>query len=76
MDDQQAGCAAGFEHPPRWFHGSAQERDIVTECFAESPRVDEVALHVDHDQRGGSRIELEVVGLCGHHRHELSPSIW
>ena len=52
-------------------------RHVVAERFAEAARLDEVALHVDDDQRGGARIELELVRLGIHfgNAHQLASSL-
>jgi len=41
----------------RWFNGSLQPTDLITERFAETARFDKVTLHVNHDQRGPRRFE-------------------
>ena len=40
---------------------ACEQRDIVAERFAEAARLDEIALHVDDDQRGvrGSKVNGE-----------------
>ena len=61
VDDEQSGLTRGQEHPLGRWDRRAQQRDVVTERLAESARVDEVALHVDDQQRGRGRIEVKLV---------------
>ncbi len=57
------------EHAPGGRDGRAQQRDVVAERVAEAARLEEVALHVDDDQRGGGRVEFEGIGLSVDLRH-------
>src|SRR3970282_816677 len=60
VDDEEARGAAGLEHALGRRQGLEQERGVVAERLAETAGVHEVALEVDHDQRGRLRIELEL----------------
>jgi hypothetical protein len=51
MDDEHPGGSGGFEDPPRGLDGASQQRDVVAKRLAESTGIDEVALHVDDQQR-------------------------
>ena len=51
MDHQQAGVARGGEHRLQRLHRRLQPRHVVAERFAKSARLQEVALHVDDEQR-------------------------
>ena len=42
------------------FDRRQQQRGVVAELLAEAARQDEVALHVDDDQRRGLGIEVEI----------------
>ena len=64
-----AGGTACTQHAAGGIDGGAQQRDIVAECVAETARLEEVALHVDDDQRGGGRVEFEGIGLSVDLRH-------
>src|SRR6266508_2735532 len=63
VDDQEPALAGGPEDALGGRHGAAQKRDVVAERLAESARIHEVALEVDHHEGGGLRIELVLVGL-------------
>ncbi len=49
-----------------------KQRDVVAERFAEAARIDEVALHVDDDQRGGAGLESKGVRFRNHGGHGVS----
>src|SRR5215467_2225996 len=49
--------------------GGTEQRDVVAEGLTEAAGIDEVALEVDHQERGGLRMELELVGLGGDGGH-------
>jgi hypothetical protein len=59
--------------PPLVRDRFAEEGNVVAERFAEAARIDEIALHVDDDERAGARIEFELVGFCLDRRHRLLP---
>jgi len=46
-------------------HDGAETPDVVAECLAEAPWLDEVALHIDDDQRGAPRLEPVGIRLRG-----------
>src|SRR3954451_6918684 len=43
---------AAARHPLQRLHGRRQQSDVVPELLAEAAGLEEVALHVDDDQRG------------------------
>jgi hypothetical protein len=47
----------------------AEAGDVVAEALAEAAGLDEIALHVDHDQRCLRGIERELERLCVNHAH-------
>ena len=51
----------------------AQQRHIVAERLAKSARIDEVALHVDDDERNMFGLENKLVGFSAYTRHLLLP---
>jgi hypothetical protein len=69
MDDEHVGGSAGLEDAPGGLDDCAQQRNVVAERFAETTRIDEVALHVDDDQRRRARLERELIWLRGNSRH-------
>ena len=79
VDDQHARPRGQrVEHPRGRRDGAPQQRHVVAERLAEATRVDEVALHVDHDQRGRRGVELERVRLrvyLGHHASYSSTNV-
>jgi len=69
MDDHHLAGTGGVEHAPARPDHVLQRRDVVAERLAEPTRLDEVALHVDDDQRRRAWIELELVRFSGHRGH-------
>jgi hypothetical protein len=63
MDHQQPGGARRFEHGPAWRDRTAEQRHVVAERLPEAARLEEIALHVDDDQRGAGQIERHCLGL-------------
>ena len=57
VDHQHAGRARSAEDGPARADRGLQQRDVVTERFAEPAGLEEIALHVDDDER--SAIELD-----------------
>ena len=51
VDHQQAETTRGVEHRAARRDGRSQQRHVVAEGLAEAARLQEVALHVDDDQR-------------------------
>ena len=51
--------AGRVQHPLRGLDGGEQQRGVVAELLAEPAGQDEVALHVDDDERRGGRVELD-----------------
>ena len=64
MDDQQAGGAPRRQQPAVRLDRAAQLRDVVAQHFAEAAGLEEVALHVDDQQRATRWHEFELVGFC------------
>ena len=69
VDDEEPAGPCGLEHLLGGRHRAPQERDVVAEGVSEAARVDEITLEVDHQERGGLRMELELVGLGGDGGH-------
>ena len=69
VDDEHPELAGRLQHALGGRDGGTQQRDVVAQRLAEATGIDEVALHVDHQQRGRLQIELELVrlGLYGRH---------
>ena len=67
VDDHHAHAARRLEHAPARRDHRLQRRDVVAERLAEAAGLDEIALHVDDDQRRGRQIEREFVRF-GLHR--------
>ncbi len=76
MDHGPAGSAEPRDQPGHHGHDGAKRRDVVAERRAEPARLDEVALHVDDDERGPRGIDLQVEGVCGNERHQACPAMW
>ena len=62
VDDEHARFRAAASTRSVGGNRGEQER-VVTERLAEAAGIDEVALHVDDEQRGRRRIEIELVGF-------------
>jgi hypothetical protein len=67
VDHHHPHRARDVEHAPARRDHRLQRRDIVAERLAEAAGLDEVALHVDDDERRRLRVEVEFVRL-GLHR--------
>ena len=63
VDDQHVGCSRSVEHGLAGRDRAAKQRDVVAERLPEAARLEEVALHVDDDQRGARQIERDRLGL-------------
>src|SRR5258708_22560004 len=50
-DDEHAGAASGFQDLRGWPDRAPQPRDVVAERRPEPARLQEIALHVDDDER-------------------------
>ena len=59
VDDQQSGGARGLEHRSARRDRAAEQRHVVAERFPEAARLEEVALHVDDDERGAGQVERD-----------------
>ena len=66
----QSDLAGAVEQGPQRRDGAAQLSDVVAEALAEAAGFEEVALHVDDEQRGGRGVEGERVRarIDGGHR--------
>jgi hypothetical protein len=51
VDHDDPGAPRRLEHPSDRLDRRAQQRDVVAEQLAEAARLDEVALHVDDQER-------------------------
>ena len=65
VDDQHAGVARRLQHRRDRLHRARQLRDVVAERFAEAAGLQEVALHVDDEERRGRPVEIDRLGLRG-----------
>jgi hypothetical protein len=63
MDHQHVDGARRREHRLAGRDRAREQRDIVAERLAEAARLEEIALHVDDDQRGAGQIERHCLGL-------------
>ena len=62
MDDPHARRPKGRQHGSDRRDGVTQERHVVTQSGAEAAGLQEIALHVDNDQRGPGGDEREIIG--------------
>ena len=58
VDDEQPGIARRFEHRLAGRDCAAEQRNIVAERLPEAARLQEIALHVDHHERGAIRRKM------------------
>jgi hypothetical protein len=65
VQDADPVAARPVEQRAHRGHDGAETRDVVAERRAEAPGLDEVALHVDDDQRGAPRLEPVGIRLRG-----------
>jgi hypothetical protein len=72
VDHEDPRLAAGLQDALGSRQGGEQEGCVVAERLAEAAGIHEVALEVDHHQRGLLGIELEVVGFRLHAQHALT----
>src|SRR4029077_1219563 len=63
VDDEQARGTRRFQHRLAGRDRRAEQRHVIAERFAESARLEEVALHVDEDQRGTRKVERHRLGF-------------
>ncbi len=65
VHDLQAGLAPGGEQLAIGLDGAAKLRDVVAEHLAEPARLEEVALHIDDEQRtfGGHEFKRIRLGI-------------
>ena len=71
VNDQHPQLAGRAQQPLGGRDRLGQQRDVVPQRLAETARLEEVALHVDHDDRRACRVDLQRPGLGvdGHLRH-------
>ena len=77
VHDRQLPGAPRRQQLPVGLDGPAQLRDVVAEHLAEAARLEEVALHVDDEQRAAVPGELEGIRLActvmiGSYGHEIA----
>ena len=65
VDDQHAGLARRRQHLRRRLDRGLEQADIVAEGFAESARLEKIALHVDDDQRGTVDVQSDRLRFGG-----------
>ena len=63
VDDGEPARPERLEHASRRRHRAPQPRHVVAQHLAETARLEEVPLHVDHEQRGRRRLADELVRL-------------
>ena len=63
MDDEEASAPRDIEQDPAGRNRRTQPRDVVAEDLAEAAGLEEIPLHVDHEQGGSRRFEREGRGL-------------
>src|SRR5262245_47347603 len=75
MDDEKAGAPRCLEDPRTRLHSGLETRDIVTERRPEAAGLQEVALHVDDDERHSAGVDGERLRLrrYGPHWHGSLP---
>jgi hypothetical protein len=76
MDDQHAPPARAFQQGADRADGPLQQGYVVPERLAETARFQEVPLHVDDDDGGADRIDVDGFGfgLDGCFAHRKTPS--
>ena len=57
VDDRQPAARKAADQPPDGRHDRREPVHVVAEALAEAAGLDEVALHVDDDERGRRRLE-------------------
>jgi hypothetical protein len=73
VNDQNAGLARRRQHLPARLDCGFEQTDIIAERFAEAARLQEVALHVDDDQRRSGKIDRDRSGFGGDLRVQKGP---
>jgi hypothetical protein len=83
MDDKNSGFARYAEYGSDRSYRARQLRDVIAKRFAEAAGLQEIALHVDDDERSLRPIEINRAGLgyddavgwirCARHRCILEP---
>ncbi len=63
VDHEQPLVAGPVEQRTARADGALQQRYVVAERLTEAARFEEVALHVDDDQRGAIEVELDGLGF-------------
>src|SRR5262249_5134467 len=63
MDDHEPAHPRLAQYALGRWHGPAEQRHVVAQRLAEPAGIDEIALEVDHQERGRRRLERERVRL-------------
>jgi hypothetical protein len=63
MDDEKAAFPRGRKHGGHRLHNARKLRNVIAERFAETARLEKVALHIDDDKRRSCEIEFDRRGL-------------
>jgi hypothetical protein len=69
VDDGHAGGATGVEQAADHRHDRGNPAHVVAERLAEPPGLDEIALHVDDDQRSVLERQVEIARIRIDDRH-------
>ena len=64
VDHEEAEAAGGVEHGAARRDGRGQSRDVVAQRFPEAARLQEITLHIDHDERGPIELDLDRTRLA------------
>jgi hypothetical protein len=72
VNDEDAARSHRFEESPTRRYRLPEQRDVVTERLAESARLQEIALHINHHDRGACQIERQRFGFCVDYRAHAS----
>ena len=77
VDHRQTRRPRAVDQPGDRRHDGLQGPDVITQRGAEAAILDEVALHVDDDQRRARRVEVEGIGPRPvDPRHHACPPMW
>jgi hypothetical protein len=62
---ENSGVTCSLQHVGAGLDRTGRLRDIVAECLAEAAVLEEIALHVDNDERGCGPVKFDRTGLRG-----------
>ncbi len=62
MDDEDRGFARRRQHLAAGLDRGFEQSDVVAERLAEAARLQEIALHIDDNERGAGKIDADVLG--------------